>query len=92
MTASVKERKNPQYKVKKINGKTRYVHRLLMEKYLGRKLKREEFIHHKNGDRLDNCIGNLELWHKGQPAGQRVEDKINWAIEFLKDYGYTVVK
>jgi len=26
------------------------------------------------------------------PSGQRVEDKINWAIEFLKEYGYETTK
>jgi len=25
-------------------------------------------------------------------AGQRVEDKIKWAIEFLKEYGYEIGK
>jgi hypothetical protein len=31
-------------------------------------------------------IENLELWSKSQPSGQRVEDKILWAIEILEDY------
>lgn len=35
---------------------------------------------------------NLELWTKSQPKGQRVEDKIAWAIEFLGQYGYALTE
>jgi len=49
------------YKIIQVDGKTMREHRHLMEKHLGRKLKRREHIHHINGDRLDNRIKNLTV-------------------------------
>lgn len=65
-------------------------HRLVIEQNINRELFDFETVHHINGVRDDNRIENLELWARTQPPGQRVEDKIIWAKEFLSSYGYTV--
>jgi hypothetical protein len=41
-------------------------HRYVMENFLGRKLFPSELIHHKNGNKFDNRIENLEIVTRAQ--------------------------
>lgn len=70
-----------------VTGKRILEHRLFMEHRLGRPLRPEETVHHKNGIRHDNSLENLELWTKSQPYGQRVSDLVSWAQSLIEMYG-----
>lgn len=66
-------------------GQRRMSHRVVMERALGRELYPFENVHHRNGQRGQNDLANLELWVKPQPSGQRPEDLVSWVVHFYPD-------
>lgn len=83
------------YIIKSVDGKSRLAHRRIVEEHLGRPLERHETVHHVDGDRSNSATdgplhgfrsGNLELWSPWQPSGQRVVDKVTYAVSLLAKY------
>lgn len=70
-----------------VDGKRVRHHRAVMEHQLGRPLLDHENVHHRNGDRTDNRLENLELWSTMQPSGQRIQDKLEFARQIVELYG-----
>ncbi len=71
------------YRKIKRNGRDVFEHRIVMEEILGRRLLRQEEVHHKNGIKTDNDPSNLELWVSWK--GQRVEDLIAFVMNNYPD-------
>lgn len=59
-------------RVRLSDGRVVPEHRYLMELHLGRELATHEHIHHKDGDKHNNDLGNLELLTSSDHAKEHV--------------------
>lgn len=61
-------------------------HRHTIATQLGRDLLPGETVHHRDGNRRNNDPNNLELFSSRHGPGQRVIDKVQFAIDMLRLY------
>lgn len=61
------------YKAIKVNGTKYDEHRYIMEQFLGRKLSRYEVVHHKDGNKRNNDLNNLEVMLLSDHAREHME-------------------
>lgn len=58
------------YRWIRVDGKNVREHRHVMATYLGRRLRLDEVVHHKNEDKSDNRLENLEVLANGEHIRQ----------------------
>jgi hypothetical protein len=56
------------------NHKGRSQHRVIMELHIGRRLRSDEHVHHKDGNRSNNDISNLELMTASQHMSHHAQE------------------
>jgi hypothetical protein len=64
------------YRGKKYRGKYVYEHRVVAERKIGRTLKADEVVHHKNGQKRDNRASNLGVKLRAEHTREH-NDEIN---------------
>lgn len=65
-----------------------YEHHLVMFPIMGRPLREDEIIHHKNGDRQDNRHQNLEVMTRSEHAAHHNQEKLRDHLGRFVGVGY----
>ena len=68
-------------RVRDDNGKQVFEHRLVIERHLNRKLTPFEVVHHKDGNKLNNALSNLEVLSSQSDHVQEHRHTFSSAIE-----------
>jgi len=67
---------HPDHPLSSMANKTGYAmeHRIVMAESIGRSLFPSEQVHHRDANRTNNELSNLELWTRSHPSGVRASD------------------
>lgn len=75
-------------KIRLSKSEVRDEHRVIMERHLSRRLSFNEVVHHKNGDKRDNRLENLEVMSRSEHMDEHRADigKRTWTREDREEY------